>query len=412
MQTNRSLTTCRSRVAVAVALLCLLLAVPASPRTRAAGQVDERARALKMLWEDSRPEDALPLLEKLSAASPDDGDVTFAYGFALLAHSKLLKEPDARRQARVRARGFFLKAKELGVSHPLLASIVESMPPDGGADEVFSENKEADGAMRDGEAAYVRGDFAAAATSYQRALQADPKLYEAALFAGDMFLKLDQYDKAGEWYARAIQINPDRETAYRYSATPLMRQQKYDEAKARYIEAFIAEPYNRMARAGLTQWAQTVGVRVGNPQINVPTFVAPPKGEKVTVNIDTAALDRDDGSAAWMMYGMMRTSWAVERFAKIFPSEKTYRHSLREEAEALNAVALAVKAQQQKGKVKTLAPDLALLVKLNDEGLLEAYILLARADEGISQDFADYRKSNRDKLRRYVVDYVIGDGQK
>jgi hypothetical protein len=50
------------------------------------------------------------------------------------------------------------------------------------------------------------------------------------------------------------------------------------------------------------------------------------------------------------------------------------------------------------------------LKKLNDEGLLEAYILLARPDAGIVRDHPDYLKQHRDKLRRYVVEYVITGG--
>jgi hypothetical protein len=63
-------------------------------------------------------------------------------------------------------------------------------------------------------------------------------------------------------------------------------------------------------------------------------------------------------------------------------------------------------------KVKTLSPSLQKLKKLNDEGLLEAYILLARADDGIAQDYPNYLKANRDKLRRYMLVYVLTGGGK
>ena len=48
--------------------------------------------------------------------------------------------------------------------------------------------------------------------------------------------------------------------------------------------------------------------------------------------------------------------------------------------------------------------------KLNDEGLLEAYILLARPDAGIVKDHPAYLRANRDKLRRYVLNYVSKGG--
>ena len=58
-------------------------------------------------------------------------------------------------------------------------------------------------------------------------------------------------------------------------------------------------------------------------------------------------------------------------------------------------------------KIKRLDPSLALLVELYDKGLLESYVLLARADQGISQDQPVYLEKNRDKLRQYVVEYVV-----
>jgi hypothetical protein len=41
---------------------------------------------------------------------------------------------------------------------------------------------------------------------------------------------------------------------------------------------------------------------------------------------------------------------------------------------------------------------------------LEAYILLAQADGGIAQDHPAYLKDNRDKLRLYMVKYVVTGG--
>ena len=115
----------------------------------------------------------------------------------------------------------------------------------------------------------------------------------------------------------------------------------------------------------------------------------------------------DDGSFAWISYGATRTTWRKETFAKKFPGEQ-YRHSLAEEADALRSVIAIATADK---KTKNLTPALTKLKKLDDEGLLEAYILLARPDEGISQDHSAYLKENRAKLRRYMLEYVLTGGQ-
>lgn len=387
--------------------LCLILSLQFHASAQNPDEA-ERQRALSLLWQESRPEEALPLLEKLAQNNPADGEVLFAFGLALTAHAKLLKDPESRKSTRMKARTLMQRARDLGLKHPLLISVLESMPPDGGRDEVFSQNKSADDAMREGEMEYVKGNFSAAAVAYQRALEADPKLYEAPLFTGDMYLKLNQIDKAEEWYERAIKIDPDRETAYRYSATPLMRQGKLEAARARYIEAAIAEPYNRLVWAGLNRWADTAGVALRHPQIDIPSKVQP-ADSKVTLTVDPKMFEDEEdgtGTSSWLMYGLTRASWVAGEFSKAYPKETTYRHSLREEVAALSMVVRTIKDRQTAGKIKKLNQSLASLVKLSDEGLLEPFVLFALADQGIAADYVDYRTHNREKLRLYLVEYV------
>jgi hypothetical protein len=46
----------------------------------------------------------------------------------------------------------------------------------------------------------------------------------------------------------------------------------------------------------------------------------------------------DDGGLAWGSYITTREDWSKRKFAQEFPSEKTYRHTMREEADALRSV--------------------------------------------------------------------------
>jgi hypothetical protein len=120
------------------------------------------------------------------------------------------------------------------------------------------------------------------------------------------------------------------------------------------------------------------------------------------------SIGKNDGSAMWMVYHATRSQWIKEKFAKEFPNEKDYRHSLREEAEALGLVAKIISESVKNGKMqeKNLDMSIANLLKVHNAGLLEAYALLAKPDAGIANDYAEYRKNNRDKLRRYMNEYV------
>jgi tetratricopeptide (TPR) repeat protein len=380
----------------------------------------ERQRAFQ-LYNDGNWVAALPLYEKLAVADPSDVEIIEGLGFMVIANAMQIKDAEERRRERVRGRGLLARARELGARGSLLENTLADVPPDGGGELNFSKRKEVEEAILEGEAAFTSRDYTKAVAAYERALRLDPKQYEAALYMGDAYYQLKDPVKAGEWYARAIDIDPDRETAYRYWGDVLMNQGKMTEARDKFVEAFISAPYNRLTYTFFAQWAQKNNVKLAHPGIDIPSDVSSSKPGEVKITIDSLVLDKgnkDNGSAAWMMYGIERALWMSgkdgklsEKFAKQYPNEKIYRHSLAEEMDALRLVIVSLNEQVRDWKkLKSLDPSLAKLLKLSDDGLLEAYILLARPDKGIAQDFEPYRKANRDKLRRYVVEYVLTGG--
>jgi tetratricopeptide (TPR) repeat protein len=404
-----------------LALVLLALALVASAQARASAQNvaqddPDRQHAFE-LFDNQQFAEAVPLLEKLATKYPSDGQVLARLGITVFANSVTISDTEKRQKERARGRAFLVRAKELGVTNDLIESVINGVAGDGsvvggdsGTNENFSSNREADEAMRAGEAALAHKDYDAALKAYERAFQLDPKIYEAPLFEGDVYMEQREWEKAGAAYARAAQLEPDRETAYRYWGDTLMRQAKLDEARDKYVEAIVADPYNNYVwNNGLARWAEAKSVHLGQPKIEPLSSVSPMKDDKMTITIDPKAGSKDDGTSAWAVYGIVRAAWTTgdnERFRKQYPNEKTYRHSLAEEAAALRMVVDNVKQQTKDGKVKQLDPALAELVKINDDGLLEPFILFARVDEGIVRDYAEYRKANRDKLRRYLVEYV------
>lgn len=405
----KTFTTPKRYLVIALACLTCLLAAP-----RALAQTDERIQELQTqanaLIASGDYVGALPMLEKLVVAEPDGHRNQFYLGFALLAKTTTTTDLAEQKALRIRARAVFIRAKQLGNTEPVLPAMIASIPEDGSFG-VYSENPQANQVMLAAETAFARGDIEGALRGYQNALLLDPKNYEAALFSGDMYMRKDDFAKAEVWYQRAIKIDPNRETAYRYSATPLMKQLKYDEARDRYIEAYIVEPYGRFSVAGLTQWANATRTPLAHPTIEIPTTVEYDAAGKINITLDASLLLRGpaDGSSSWIIYGATRKRWHDETFAKTYPKETTYRHTLAEEADALRSV---VRLATGDPKTKELSPSLKKLKKLDEQGLLEAYILLAIPDRGIAQDHAEYVRAHRDSLRRYVVEYVITGGGK
>jgi tetratricopeptide (TPR) repeat protein len=388
-----------------VAMLCVFALSCLAPAQSSDDLQEMKKKALDLTNHENYVE-ALPLLEKIVSLDPKDHEMHLRLGFALMAKTNLTANAEERKQLRVRAREACITARKTGDNHPVVEAMIDDIPPDGGDDGAsFSQNKAARDLMEEAEGFFSQGKLDQALEDYQKALVLDPKLYEAALFSGDVYVHREDWTQAEFWYQKAIAIDPGKERAYRYSATPFMKQKKYDVARDRYVEAYITEPYSKFSAGGLWQWSKITQTQIGHPEIKIPgNFRVDDKGA-VNMDIDVSTLiGSTDGSSAWIVYGGVRALWHKERFAAAFPNEKTYRHSLLEEADALRSVVHAATADK---KLKQLSPSLALLKELDNKGLLEPYILLARADEGISQDYPAFLAHNRDKLRLYVQDYVL-----
>jgi tetratricopeptide (TPR) repeat protein len=412
---NQSLTAKRIFLnACLAAVAVFVLAAHAPARMQ---DPSERQKALD-LYESSNYVAALPLLEKLATANPSDIVILSRLGFSLYATSTIEKDPSARQRMRDRARSILLKSRSLGDDSNLTRIALDSLSAKDSDDIPFSSIRSADESIRQGEEAFAHGDLDKALAHYKQALALDPRLYEAALYAGDMEFKKahnstdpqyrsDHFDASGVWFAKAIAIDANRETAYRYWGDALDAQGKTDQARDKFVDAIIAEPYGRRAYVGLSQWADRHKVPVGHPKIEPPNSTSTENGA-TTLSIDPKTLSSTDGSGASLVYDITRMAWSRGEFFKQYPDEKVYRHSLKEEATALRSVAEAAAKDLNSGKVKKLESSLEMLVKLNQDGYLEAYVLFARPDQGIALDYRPYRQSNREKLRRYWLDVVIG----
>lgn len=374
--------------------------------------VAEEAKQVVQLVHAYKQIEALPLAEDLVMQRPRKGEYHEFLGNCLSVAAA--REDDKAKSVKLweRARNEYRAAQTLGDNSTAVRVALEifgnqpfdqSEPPapKSIAEKLFSE----------GEKKFAQRDMEGAFELYRQAAEADPKMYKAALYAGDASFAGEKFDRAAEWFAKAIAINPSVETAYRYWGDALMKQGKQKEACEKYIEAVIANPYTNLSWAGLERYGKMTGIKVYSPQIKMPegpTEGKPGKDGKQNINITMAFGEKDDpSSSAWLMYQMGRALWRDdEARAKKSPTfTGPYRHSLYEEADAIRLALSVVK--EQKIPESKLDSNLRQLIQLDRDGVLEAWILLNHADQGILQDYAAYRETHRPQLRAYIQNYVI-----
>ncbi len=361
----------------------------------------ERAKAMAFV-DQNRYLDAYPILEKIAPLLPNDADVWTHYGIAIASRSVTLSDAGERKAERRRAHAALSKAKQLGTTHVTALAFLDQMEPDGGDEDNFSAaHPDVEKALREGESFFGRGEYEKAFASYERAYKLDPTSYEAVLFMGDCRYAQKRYAESEPLFAKAAALNRDRELAYRFWGDALLNQNKLPEATEKFIDAFIADPYSRHSWENINKLTQKHG-----KQFNVKGIFPPGTDDFGGIKIDAVEISENDGTKLWLKYSETRAAWRSSLFLKENPGV-SYRHSLKEELAALMAVAGAAETAIKAGSLKNPHHSLTTVIELRNKQILEPYILLLLADDGIAEDYEAYRDKNRDKLRRFLREHVF-----
>lgn len=371
-----------------------------------AGDPSLSAKEAAQLFDGGNFENALPVYEALAAAEPTNALYAERLAYCLMVKFGNLPEGAERTATFERAGREAERAKALGNDSNLLHVVLERVQ------QPIGTPREA--TMQAAEAAFSRGDYPTALAGYQDIALRDPKSYEAHLFAGDVYFVMKKLEPAGEWFQKAIDINPSIETAYRYWGDALMQFNQTDAALQKFIDAVVAEPYSPRSWAGLKQWADRTGHGLAHPRIDIPAQPKSASSEPATQDVEIN-VNLDEGAdpqsvAIWLVYSAQRALWRTEEFAKRFPDEKQYRHSLAEEIEAFEVMLATMDESKQPGDLAN--ESLRNVAALKKDQMLEAYVLISAPDEGIAQDYPAYRDAHRDVLRAYIEKYVVREKKK
>ena len=379
----------------------LIMSLQAYPQSGTGDIRSDREKAI-LLAEENRYLDAYPLLQSISSKLQQDKDVWTHYGIAIAIRSATLSDSKERKLERKRALEALMKARILGTKNVIALDLLDQLYPDGGTDDNFLDaNPDVEKALREGESLFSRGDYANAFTYYEKAYHLNPKSYEAAVFAGDTFYSQKKYKEAEPWFERAVAVDPDREMALRFWGDALLAQNKIAEAQEKFIDAFIAEPYKRYAWENINKLTRAYG-----KYFDVKGIFPPGTENFGEISIDRSGLSASDGTELWLKFVESKEEWRANKFKKEFANMQ-YRESLKEMVESLRAVAAAASEAIKSGKLKKPHHSLQNLIEINNDGFLEAYILLLAASEGVSQDYDSYRSSNRTTLRRFLTQRVF-----
>lgn len=379
----------------AVAALAIFLAFAVSPRVSLAQDdtLDPERTEAERLFSQGKLLAALPILERIILTYPNDAELWAKFGMAIISNSASLNDPDGRKEEQERGVKALKRAKQLGTENVRALDMLDQFEKASGFDNFVSDNPEVEKALREGEAFFGRGEYDEAFKAYERAYTLDPKNYQAVLYMGDCYYARKMYAEAEPWFAKAVEIDPNRETAQRYWGDALLNQRRLPEARDRFIEAIIASPWERLSWSSLDRWADAAKKDLYFIQ------VAPPGAEiGGPIEIKDRLLREDDGTINWREY--TRTRSRLDPLGGSSPK-------LEDDVAAYRSVADAFRKELKAGKIRYPDPGLVNLLRLVDDGFLEAYVFIVRPYDHYKASYASYREKNRKVLRDFILRYVV-----
>lgn len=383
----------RKTALAGLAAVLIFLSIPSAALAQDEDEDPDRAEAISLI-EENKYLEALPILERIILSYPNDAELWAHFGIALITNSTVLLTPEERKAEQEKAIKALKRAKQLGTENDRALDLLEQFENADGSDNFMSDNPEVEKALREGEAFFGRGEYDAAFKAYERAHKLDPKSYEAVLFMGDCFYAQKKYAEAEPWFAKAVALDPDREMAHRFWGDALLSQEKYGEARDRFVDAVIAEPYSRMGWSSLARWAEATETELGVYQI-----VPPGNEDGGPIEIDAGLLKAEDGTIHWKEYSKALNSSPT---VSSVPLPK-----FADDIAAWRSVAASFRKDLKAGKIKYPDHNLVNLIRLDDLGLLETYVLLVRPQDHYGEDYVAYRDKNRDKIRTFILRFVI-----
>ena len=389
-------------------VLSLGAQVPVAPNRmniKTDAELDAEAKQADALYQQQRSLEALPLYEELHAQRPSKTYYTVHLAISYIAKGGAATSPEAKKAAQDRARQLLEEAKAAGDNSDLTQVLISQLDEASARPKAQGPPIAGKETLDQAEILFNKGDLKGAMAMYEKAYQENSQYYSIPLFAGDAEYKMDHYEEAGVWFQRAIAIAPDRETAHRYWADCLSKAGKTAEAHKQFVEAFVAEPYAKAPRLVLKTWAKSHALQYVAPPIVIPIQAVTNKDGGTNINMDPARM-ADQNYMAWIGYPMQTVAWRKDKFAAAYPAEKTYRHSLAEEAEGLRTFLTIVRANKKLPPEQYDATTRSLMA-LEKDGMLECWILVDNPDQGIAQDYAGYRATHRELLKAYVEKYDL-----
>ncbi len=167
-------------------------------------------------------------------------------------------------------------------------------------------NKTARRYFAEGEEQFMARNYNKAAENYRKAIEADPNIYKARLYLGDVYYFTKRYNDAIEVFREAVATHPDQQEPLKYLCDAYYNAGMYDKAYTAAEDAVIMYPDLSML-AKLLDAAE--GVKKPFHLNRIPRGVLPvsPRADTVA-GTEEARYHRTESGTLWFYYNQARNN--------------------------------------------------------------------------------------------------------
>lgn len=222
---------------------------------------------------------------------------------------------------------------------------------------------------------------------YQNALSIEPNFYKATIYLGDSYWYLNNMDSAIYYFRKGIAMNPDLLEPRKYLVDALGYSKKNEEAKKECINAIYIYPdqsmfmkyadlVNREGKTFNKHWVkrgcEINSVRRKEAKTKDPIWLKYQEAEsKIIQYCDSSGVI------------MKANSLTDAKYLEVYSWQQMLRDSTQ------------------------LTDELIFAKEMADKGFLDCYIFISAFHFDIYDQYLDFVKNNKDRIRTYMETYLV-----
>ncbi|MBS1595597.1 MAG: tetratricopeptide repeat protein [Bacteroidetes bacterium] len=253
-------------------------------------------------------------------------------------------------------------------------------------------NREARQFFSDGEEEFMSRNYNKAAEDYRKAIAADPNIYRARLYLGDVYYFTKRYSEAIEAFREAVAAHPEQQEPLKYLSDAYYGAGVYDKAYKTAEDAVIMYPDLSML-AKLADAAESDKHAFAIHRIARGVLPVSPFAALESVNTDEMPYRRAAKGGPWEYYSEARSK-IVGHYDE---------HGLLSGIGDITRQRYLEVYCWEYMLSKSQDPDLNFARKMQEKGFLDCYVMVSCFHQDFYDQYRQFAEGNKQRIRDYFA---------